>query len=101
MVSGGSIVSESATWAATTVTVQVSPAAKSESGLSVLVLPVPLTTAVWLPLLPQEMVNELEFVLTDSLKLTVTFVAVPTPAALSAGVVLETLGGVSVVQLQT
>jgi hypothetical protein len=46
-------------------------------------------------------VNELVVALTLSLKLTVTVVLVATPVAALVGVVLETLGGASVVKLKT
>ncbi len=95
MLSGGSAASVSETWAATTVTVQVSLVAKSTPGFNVREEPLPLTTAVWAPLLPQEIVNQVPVTFTDSLKLIVMSSSVATPVALFAGVVLETLGATS------
>src|SRR5512134_528952 len=51
-VSGGSAASESATWAANSVTVQVSPPAKSTVGLIVQVVGPPVTTASATPRVP-------------------------------------------------
>src|SRR6266542_6834153 len=98
MLSGGSPVSVSVTPLARTVTVQVSLFAKLLLGSSVLELPLPLVDAEWLPLLVQEIVNQVP-TLTDSLKLTVMFALTATPVALFEGVVLETVGAASVVKL--
>ncbi len=100
MLSGGSPVSVSVTPLARTVTVQVSLFAKLLLGSSVLELPLPLVDAEWLPLLVQEIVNQVP-TLTDSLKLTVMFALTATPVALFEGVVLETVGAASVVKLKT
>src|SRR4051812_3711181 len=95
MVSGGSLVSWSATRAATTVTMQDSPGTKSLSGSRVNAVGPPLTMAVWLPLVGHEMVNQLPVTFTASLNVMAIFEVGATPAALLVGVVLEMEGAVS------
>ena len=79
--SGGSVVSWSETCAATIVTVQLSPAAKSESGSIVKVVGPPLAAAVWVPLVAHEIEYHEPVTLTGSLKVTETFAAVATSVA--------------------
>src|SRR5687767_4014782 len=55
----------------------------------------PLTSAVWLPLLEPEIVNQLPLTLTGSLKVIVISEFLATPVAPLIGVVLVTLGAVS------
>src|SRR5215207_11239978 len=98
MLSGGSPASWSVTCAATTVTVQRSPPAKSTPGLSVKVVGPPVTTAVCAPLVAQETVNQLPATFTGSLKVMLMSALVVAPVAPFAGVVDETAGGVSTVQ---
>src|SRR5205085_12569323 len=79
MLSGGSFSSWSVTCAAKTVTVQLSPAAKSLFGLMVNVVGPPVTTVsatLRVPLVPQTTWNQLPVTLTGSLTVTVTFVFV-------------------------
>src|ERR671935_237550 len=92
MLSGGSIVSWSATFAAKTVTVHVSEPAKSASGLSVKVVGPPLTAAVWPSLEEQEIENQLPVTFTGSLKVIVMLLFSATSPAPFAGFVLETVG---------
>src|SRR5688500_1424702 len=96
MVSGGSSLSWSATWLATTVTVHSSPSTKSLSGLSVKLVGPPLTVAVCAPLVAQAIVNQLPVAFTGSLKVMSIFASSATPVALLAGVVLATVGALSV-----
>jgi hypothetical protein len=92
MLSGGSSASWSVTALARTLTVHVSPPAKSAAGSSVNVVGPPLTAAAWAPLLPQVIVNQLPLTLTGSLKAIEMFSLAATPLALSAGTVLATAG---------
>ncbi len=93
--SGGSLVSWSVTFAATTVTVQVSFATKSVSGSSVNVCGPPVTAALCEPLVPHESVNHEPVTSTFSLKVTDTFAVTETSVAPAAGVVLVTVGAAS------
>jgi hypothetical protein len=79
--SGGSFVSWSETCAATIVTVQLSPAAKSESGSSVKVVGPPPTAAVWGPLVAHEIEYHEPVTSTGSLNVTETLAAVATSVA--------------------
>ncbi len=74
------------------VTVQSSLAVKSESGLSVYVVGPPLTVAVCVPEVAQEMVYHAPLTVTASLKVTVMLASTATPVALSAGEVEVTDG---------
>src|SRR5436190_477847 len=100
MLSGGSPASWSVTCAATTVTVQVSPPVKSVVGSSVNVVGPPLSANVCAPDVVHEIVNEDAAALTASSKVTVTLPSRDVVPAL-AGVVAVTLGGLSVVDVQT
>ena len=63
---------------------QDSPAAKSASGFNVKVVGPPVTAAVWAPLVPHAIVNQLPATLTGSVKATDTLASRATPVALSA-----------------
>src|SRR5689334_9593696 len=67
-VSGGSFVSWSEIREPSSVTVQVSLNAKSASGLSRNDVPSPVATAVWDPLVPQEIANHEPVTFTGSVK---------------------------------
>src|SRR5688572_12200359 len=102
MLSGGSTRSASVTWAARTVTVQVSACVKSVSGLSVNdALGLALVVNVCEPEVAQEIVKLAPLALTDSLKLIVTFVAAPMSVAPFVGVVELTDGAASIVNEKT
>ena len=92
--SGGSCVSWSVTFAATMVTLQLSPEAKSAEGSSVNVLGPPLTVAVRGPL-AHAMPYQLGDTFTGSEKVTVMFEPTPTPVAPAAGTVVVTDGAIS------
>src|SRR5213076_2218756 len=92
MLPGGSFVSRSVTFAANTVTVQLSEPTKSESGSSVNVVGPPLTVAVWPPLELQEIEYQLPVPFTGSLKVIVTLLFRATSPAPFAGLVLDTVG---------
>src|SRR5437764_13492844 len=92
MLPGGSFVSRSVTFAANTVTVQLSEPTKSESGSSVKVVGPPLTLAVWPPLELHEIENQLPVTFTASLKVIVMLLPSAASPAPFAGVVLETVG---------
>src|SRR5919206_2768685 len=92
MLSGGSVASWSVTFAAKTVTVQVSEPAKSLSGSSVKAVGPPLTVAVWPPLELQEIEYQLPVTFTGSLNVIVTLLFNATSPAPLAGLVLETVG---------
>src|SRR5437763_10649734 len=92
MLSGGSVASWSVTFAAKIVTVHVSAPAKSASGSSVKVVGPPLTVAVWPPLEPQEIENQLPATFTGSLNVIVTLLFSATSPAPLAGLVLVTVG---------
>src|SRR6187455_2946064 len=98
MVSGGSFASVSLTFAAKTVTVQLSPFAKFESGLSVKDCGPPETAAVCAPEVAHEIVNQLPVTFTSSLKVSETFASTATSVAPFAGVVACTDGGWSTVE---
>jgi hypothetical protein len=102
MLSGGSTESLSLIPLASTVTVQLVPSGRLAVGSSVKLEPgVPESENVF-ELPPQTSVKDAAVALTDSLKLTVTFVSVPTFVAESAGEVLVTVGAASaVVKLNT
>src|SRR5215204_2623741 len=108
MLSGGSPASWSATCAAKTVIVQVTPSGRSVVGSMVKVVGPPVTAAsagltvrtVVAPALHTNW-NQLPVTLTGSLKVTVTFVPGATPVALLVGVVEETDGGTSMVNEKT
>src|SRR5918912_4090017 len=92
MLSGGSIMSWSVTFAAKTVTVHVSEPVKSLSGSSVNVVGPPLAAAVWPPLELHEIENQLPVTFTGSLNVIVTLLFSATSPAPFAGVVLDTAG---------
>src|SRR4051812_41473761 len=96
IVSGGSSVSWSVTLAATITTVHDSPAEKSVSGFSVYEAADPVTAAVCVPLVPQEIVYQPSATSTGSLKVTPMFASGATPVSPVAGVWLLTPGAVSV-----
>src|SRR5437667_7574076 len=100
MLSGGSFVSWSETFAATTVTVQLSPGTKSVSGSSVKVVGPPLTVALCEPLAPQEIEYQTPLTFTGSLNVMLTLALVATSVAPFAGVVDETEGATSAKQLK-
>ena len=83
---------------ASTVTVQVVAAGRSELGSSVIVeVPEPLTENACAEPLGHSSVNELALAFTGSLKVTVMSPLALTPVAAFAGLVLETVGALSVV----
>ena len=92
MLSGGSVASWSVTFAAKTVTVQVSEPTNTASGSSVKVVGPPLTVAVWPSLELHEIENQLPVTFTGSLKVIVMLLLRATSPALFAGFVLETVG---------
>ena len=93
MLSGGSSASISLTCAAKTVTVQVSPSAKSVPGSSVKVVLSALdATAVIGPLVEQERSNHAPSTVTGSLKTTSILASSATPVSPSAGTVEATRG---------
>src|SRR5919202_5717153 len=92
MLSGGSVASWSVTFAAKTVTVPVSEPTKSLSGSGGNVVGPPLAVAVWPPLEPHEIENQLPVTCTASLNVIVTLLARATLPAPSAGLVLVTAG---------
>ena len=95
MLSGGSCVSWSVTFAAKTVTVHVSAVAKSVVGSSVKVVGPPETVAECPSLVPHEIENQLPLTLTGSLKVIVTLLSTAMSAAPFAGVVAATNGAAS------
>src|SRR5712691_1762294 len=94
MVSGGSIVSWSDTWAPTIVTVHVSPWTKLTSGSRANVVGPPETVAVWEPLVPHEIEYQAPVTFTGSLNVTATFASTATPVAPLAGERAVTVGAV-------
>lgn len=86
--------------AASVVHVQVSPAVKSVSGLSVQVVGPPDSATVCAPEIVQVMVNDPTAAVTASLKVTLRSVARETVAPV-AGVVVVTDGAASAVKLTT
>src|SRR5437763_9087545 len=100
MLSGGSCVSWSVTSAANTVTLHVSPVAKSVVGSSVKVTGPPETVALWLPLVAHEIEYQPSTAFTGSLKVIEMFESTATFVAPFAGVVLATVGAVSPLQLK-
>src|SRR5438093_4436312 len=98
MLSGGSPLSTSVMPLARTVTVQVVDAGRSKVGSSVIVEPgEPVTPYACGEPLGHSIVNELPPAFTGSLKLTVMLPFAATPVAPFAGLVLETVGALSVV----
>src|SRR5205823_2788207 len=100
MLSGGSFASWSDTFAAKTVTVQVSAVEKSVAGSSVNVTGPPETAAVWPSLVPQEIEYQPPLTFTASLNVIEMFAFVATSVAPFDGVVLATDGAVSPSQLK-
>src|ERR1044071_1904667 len=102
MLSRGAAVFVSVTLAAHTVTVQVSPAAKSTFGLTVnVVFGLADTAEVCAPLVVQEMATGVAPKLTDSLNVRVMSVLLVWFVAPLVGVVAVTVGAASVVKLKT
>src|SRR6185369_11680620 len=104
MLSGGSALSWSETWAAKTVTVHVSLNAKSTFGLTVKVVGPPVTTVsatLRVPEVGQTIWNQLPVTLTGSLNVMLRFELSATFVAPFAGVVAETDGAWSIVKLKT
>src|SRR5438128_8237511 len=99
MVSGGSLVSWSDTFAAKTVTVQVSPWTKSVSGSRVKVVGPPLTAAVCPSLVPHEIEYQLPVTSTGSVNVIEMFASTATSVAPFAGDVLATAGAESLPQI--
>src|SRR5947208_3064560 len=98
MLSGGSTESVSLIPLASTVTVQLVPSGKSAVGSSVIVqVPEPLTPKASDEPLGHSIVNELVLAFTGSLNETVTLVLGFTSVAPPAGLVLVTVGALSVV----
>src|SRR5256885_792518 len=98
MLSGGSTESTSLIWFAITFTVQIVPSGRSLVGSSVIdEAGEPLTPKLWGEPLGHSIVNELPLAFTGSLKLTVTLLLGLTAVALFAGLVLVTVGALSVV----
>src|ERR1041385_7829915 len=98
MLSGGSTVSTSLIWLATTLTEQTVPSGRLLVGSSVAVeVPVPLTVKPSGVLVGHWRVNELDEKVTGSLKLTTTFVFLATWVAPPAREVLGTDGAASAV----
>src|SRR5205085_2485957 len=98
MLSGGSPVSTSLIPPARAVTVQVVAAGSSKLGSSVIVeVPEPLTPNPSGVPLGHSTVNELPPAFTGSLNVSVMLLLGLTPVALFAGLVLETVGALSVV----
>src|SRR3954452_17444739 len=103
MVFGGSLLSWSATCAANTVAVQLSPAAKSAFGLMVKVVGPPVTTVsatLRVPLVPQTIWNQLPATFTGSLKVTVRLTFEVWLIAPLVGDVESTAGAASVVNVK-
>ncbi len=101
MVSGGSLASWSLTCAATIVTVQLSPAAKSAVGSRVKVVGPPETVAAWAPLVVHVMPNQLPATSTGSEKVMARLALIACWVAPLAGVVAETDGAWSIVKANT
>src|SRR5437588_7782503 len=99
MLSGGSLVSWSVTFAAKTVTVQVSPWTKSVLGSRVNVVGPPLTVALCPPLVAQEIEYQLPVTSTGSVNVMETFAFTATSVAPFAGDVLATAGAASLPQI--
>ena len=95
MLSGGSSVSWSVTWAATIVTVHSSLGVKSVSGFRVNVDGPPVTVPVWAPLVAHEIEFQAPDTSTGSLKVTETSASTATPVASFAGIVDWTAGAAS------
>src|SRR5215467_15581762 len=103
MLSGGSPLSWSEICAAKTVTVHDSPAVKSAFGLIVKVVGPPVTTVsatLRVPLVAPTIWNQLPVTFTGSLNVIVMLVLPATCVAPLVGVVLVTLGAVSIVKLK-
>src|SRR5918911_1743588 len=96
--SGGSMGSTSVISLASTVTVQeVAPGRSAVGSIVIVEVPEPLTEKAWALPLGHSSVNELALAFTGSLKVTVMFPLAFTPVAEFAGLVLETVGALSVV----
>ena len=95
IVSGGSSASVSLTPWSSTVTVQVSPTAKSVTGSSVYAASAPESANAWAPLVAHEIENDAADTVTGSLNVMPTFAVVATAVAPAAGVVLATDGALS------
>src|SRR5438552_4207786 len=98
MLFGGSTVSSSVTWAARTVTVQLSENAKSTVGSSVNVVGPPVWAAACDPLVAQPIVYQGLETSTGSLNVMVMSVLKATPVAPASGEVAVTAGALSPVQ---
>ena len=98
MLFGGSTVSWSVTWAARTVTVQLSENAKSTVGSSVNVVGPPVWAAACEPLVAQPIVYQGLETSTGSLNVIVMSVLKATPVAPASGEVAVTAGALSPVQ---
>src|SRR5439155_1130586 len=97
MWSGGSTESTSLIWFAITFTEQTVPSGRSLVGSSVIDEPgEPLTEKLSGVPVGHSIVNELPLAFTGSLKVTVILPLAFTPVALFAGLVLETVGALSV-----
>src|SRR4051794_15601393 len=92
IVSGGSFVSWSLTFAATIVAVQDSLEAESEVGSRVKVVGPPVTAAAWVPDVAQTIENQEPVTLTGSVKVTERFEPTATSVAPFEGVVVCTAG---------
>src|ERR1044071_7138885 len=104
MLSGGSLASWSVTCAANTVTVTVSPFAKSTFGLIVNVVGPPVTTVsatLRVPLVAPTIWNQLPVTLTGSLNVILMLVLFACCVAPFVGVVAVTLGAASMLKLKT
>src|SRR5438876_10643308 len=95
MLFGGSTVSSSVTWAARTVTVQLSENAKSTAGSSVNVVGPPVWAAACDPLVAQPIVYQGLETSTGSLNVIVMSVLKATPVAPASGEVAVTAGALS------
>src|SRR5687767_10261578 len=104
MLSGGSLVSVSVTWAANTVTTQFSLGVKSVLGLMVNVSGPPLTivsATLRVPEVLQTIWNQLPVTLTFSEKVILMSVVLALSPVPSTGVVLATVGGASKPNVKT
>ena len=95
IVSGGSSASWSDTCAPAIVVVHVSPSAKSTSGFRVNVVGPPLSTAVWVPLSAQEIVNHAPATFTGSPNVTDRSAEGEMPIASDVGEIAVTCGAAS------
>src|SRR5262245_2140816 len=95
MLSGGSLLSWSLTWFASTVNVQVSPCTRVTPGSRVKVVGPPLKVVATAPLVEQTSVNQDADTLTGSLKVTVRLEPTGKVVEPLAGKVLTTAGAAS------